>query len=49
MKTILASVFLVLAPMGAFAACDGHQKQAMSCVDGQQYDAGVQRCVPTTS
>lgn len=47
--TILATLALSLLPAIAFADCSFHQKTAMSCPAGQQWDGGAQKCVSTSS
>lgn len=49
--SFVAAVVVVFAPSVALAeGCGwGHQKQAMSCPEGQIYDASAQTCVPSAS
>jgi hypothetical protein len=49
-KVVATSVALTLATsLSAFAACDNHSKQAMTCADGTSWDSQSRSCVPTTS
>ncbi len=49
-KVVATSVALTLATsLSAFAACDNHSKQAMTCAAGTAWDSESSSCVPTTS
>ena len=51
LKMLLTTTALVLAPaLAANAACyGGHEKQAMSCAEGSQYDEAKGECVVISS
>ena len=51
-KTILCALALSLAPTLSFAACSGmakHDQTAMSCAEGQVFDAATRTCVDQTT
>lgn len=49
-RVFLSATALTLASaVSAWASCSGHEKQAMSCVDGATWDSATQSCVQTTS
>ena len=48
MKTALTVLVLALLPGLAAAQC-GHERQAMSCAEGSQYDAETGTCVPVVT
>lgn len=48
MKIALTVFVLALLPGLAAAEC-GHERQAMSCVEGTQFDAETGTCVPITT
>ena len=50
LKMLLTTTVLALAPaLPAIAACGGHEKQAMSCAEGSQYDEAKGACVVISS
>ena len=46
MKRLLLAAVLLAAPMSAWAQCMGSDRQAMSCVEGSQWNAELNACVP---
>ncbi|SDX97357.1 adenylosuccinate lyase [Citreimonas salinaria] len=44
LRTLFAAAALTLVPALASAACDAHDRQAMSCTDGMIYDAATNTC-----
>ncbi len=47
MKRFVLLAVLLSSPLSAWAACTGHiDQQAMSCVEGQEWDAETNACVP---
>ncbi|SMY09067.1 hypothetical protein [Flavimaricola marinus] len=51
LKTFVAAMILSLSPLAAIAEC-GHsaaQQQAMSCMEGSQFDTATGTCVPIAS
>ena len=48
MKTALTVFVLALLPGLAAAQC-GHERQAMSCAEGTQYDPETSTCIPVVS
>lgn len=50
-RTLIASLILVLGPIAAQAQCSGSSTriQAMSCVEGSQWNAETGTCVPVVT
>ncbi len=48
MKRLVLAIALLSTPVAAWAQCSGHDRQAMSCAEGQTWDSEVSRCVPVT-
>ncbi len=46
MKRLVLALALLTAPISAWAACSGHDQQAMSCADGTTWDQERNSCVP---
>ncbi len=51
-KTLLAAAALAVLPGLSFAMCSGDKamdQQAMTCVEGTQWDAQTATCIPMTT
>lgn len=50
-KTLLTAAVLAVAPVIAFAGCNGygHSETANSCSEGQIWDVASQSCVSTST
>jgi Chitin binding Peritrophin-A domain len=46
MKRLVLLLALLASPVTAWAACTGHDQQAMSCAQGQVWDPETDACVP---